>query len=180
MKKSVLACLLLIIFSAWLTGCGSETSETIEVEISPDSDSKTIFFSPQSLLVRTKSQFSLKVKITQVNNVFGIGFDLRYNPVFFEWVRVSDEDSFLSDNGQVFLATASSSPGELSFAITRLGKNSGGVSGPGLVAILGFKSLGRKGQSQISFYKNYICILEKDGSHHFENIDQQNASIRVR
>lgn len=175
MKKTVLGCLLLIIFSAWLTGCGSET---IEVEIGPTVE--TISFSPQNLTVRTYSYFSLDVKINSVERIFGIGFDLKYDPVFFKWVRVSDEDSFLSDNGQVFLAMASFLPGELSFGLTRLGKNSGSVSGPGLVATLTFKSLNQRGQSQISFSKNHICILEEDGSHYFKNIDQQAALIRVR
>ncbi len=175
MKKSVLGCWLLIIFSAWLTGC---SLEPIEVETDPPAE--TISFSPQNLTVRTYSYFSLEVKINSVENIFGVGLDIKYDPVFFEWIRVSNENSFLSENSQVFLAAAPFLPGELSFAITRLGKNSGSVSGPGLVATLTFKSLNQRGQSRISFSKNHICILEEDGSHYFKNIDQQAALIKVR
>lgn len=186
MRKSVLlGWLLVICFSFIFMACSEKKEETSSFPETalpePELPAETVFFSPQRLVVSPKSQFSLEMKINQVDDVFGISLYVIYDPNFFEYKGTSKGDFFSKDGRQTSSTASDFPPGILVFGLTRLDKEeSGAVSGSGRIATLAFKSNNQTGESEISFSKQVICILEEDGSHSFKDIEQRAALIEVK
>jgi len=124
---------------------------------------QTVTISPQNSNVNVNQLFSIDVLISSAINVFGMGFDLAFDPSLLVFDSAVD-GGFLSRNGvdQISLMTGVNPSGNLVFGITRLGAGSGGISGNGTIAKLYFRSLAVSGASTLSFSKNNICVLSGD------------------
>jgi len=128
------------------------------------------------LRVSGDQEFFLDVMINSATDIFGLGFDLRFDPEILEFVRAKDM-GFLSNGGMgAFMIAAVNPAGNLVFGITRLGAQNGGVSGSGLVARLYFRAL-KDGSSDISFSRNVLCQLEKNKKPSFRSGDWQGGKI---
>lgn len=119
---------------------------------------QTTRLTPQSLEVEPDSNFSLTLSIESVSNLFGIAFDLDFNPSLVSFVSV-DEGAFLSQGCQTSLMTAESPVGKLIIGLARLGASCGGVSGSGTLMTFNFNSLQQTGTNNFSFSNNSLCLL---------------------
>ena len=119
---------------------------------------QTIFFEPQNINVNTNTQFGLPIKISAVNNLFGVVFDLDFDSNLLDYVS-TQEGNFLNQGCSTSLMTNNSTPGKLIFGLTRLGVGCGGVSGSGLIATINFRSKSQNGIANLSFSNNSLCIL---------------------
>ncbi|MBU1102671.1 hypothetical protein KJ853_03400 [Patescibacteria group bacterium] len=119
---------------------------------------QTVSLTPSSQNVARSTNFSLTVNISSVTNLFGVAFDLNFNPSLIDYVSAT-EGTFLSSGCQTSLMTAENPAGKLVFGITRLGASCGGVSGSGALATLSFRSLTIDGSNTPSFSNNSLCLL---------------------
>ncbi len=143
MKKSFIIVSLIIIFSLFYSN--SVLAQTVSL-------------SPSSQNVARSTNFSLTINISSVTNLFGVAFDLNFNPSLIDYVSAI-EGTFLSSGCQTSLMTAENPAGKLIFGITRLGASCGGVSGSGILATLNFRSLTQDGSQTPSFSNNSLCLL---------------------
>ncbi|MBU1102417.1 cohesin domain-containing protein [Patescibacteria group bacterium] len=143
MKKSFIIVFLIIVFSLFYFD--SVLAQTVSL-------------SPTSQNVARSTNFSLTINISSVTNLFGVAFDLNFNPSLIDYVSAT-EGTFLSSGCQTSLMTAENPAGKLVFGITRLGASCGGVSGSGILAILNFRSLIQDGSNILSFSNNSLCLL---------------------
>lgn len=119
---------------------------------------QTVSISPSATQVAPNGNFSLSVNISSVTNLFGVAFDLNFNPSYVNFVNAT-EGNFLNQGCQTSLMTAENPAGKLIFGITRLGASCGGVSGSGTIATLNFRALNQVGNSALNFSNNSLCIL---------------------
>jgi len=119
---------------------------------------QTVSLSPQNSEVAKNTTFSATVNVSSVTNLFGVSFDLDFNPSLVDFIDAT-EGEFLKQSCQTSLMTAENPAGKLIFGLTRLGSSCGSVSGSGTIATLNFKSLDNVGNSSLSFSKNSLCIL---------------------
>lgn len=122
---------------------------------------QTVSLSPSTLQISRNSNFSLTLNISSVNNLFGLAFDLDFNPNLIDFIS-ANEGNFLNQGCQTSLMTAENPPGKLIFGYTRLGASCGGISGSGTLATLNFVSLNQTGTSAISFSNNKLCIFSNE------------------
>ncbi len=108
--------------------------------------------------VNANSEFSLVLTIDSVSDLFGVAFDLDFDPSLVSYIDV-DEGTFLSEGCQTSLMTAENPPGKLIVGLTRLGSSCGGVSGSGALMTFHFQSLSQEGISNFTFSNNSLCIL---------------------
>jgi len=119
---------------------------------------QTVFFEPQNINVNPGAQFSLPLKINNVNNLFGAVFDLNFDSNLLEYVG-TQEGYFLNQGCNTVLMTNSNTAGKLIFGLTRLGAACEGVSGSGLIATIKFNSKSQNGAAALTFSNNSLCIL---------------------
>ncbi len=119
---------------------------------------QTATLAPASLPVAPNSNFSLNFNVSSVSSLFGVAFDLDFNPALIQFVSAT-EGSFLNQGCQTSLMTVESPAGKLIFGITRLGASCGGASGSGTLATLNFRSLGQAGTGSLTFSNNEFCLL---------------------
>jgi hypothetical protein len=119
---------------------------------------QTPFFDPQGAAVDKNTDFSLPLKINSISNLFGVNFDLNFDPTMFEYIGAT-EGGFLSQGCGTSLMVAPGGSGRIIFGLTRLGSSCGGVSGSGMIATINFRSLGKEGAGTFSFSNNSLCIL---------------------
>ena len=174
-------------FAEPLISNSEESTISDEPSTSDDSEnlpevflSETVFFSPQRLKVEPNSEFSLDIEISQVDDVFGISLYIIYDPNLFEYRGASKGDFFSQDGCQTPSTARDFPPGVLVFGLTRDKEESGAVSGAGWIATLTFKSYNQTGESEISFSRQTICILEEDGLPSFKGVEQRAALIEVQ
>ena len=140
---------------------------------------QTVSVSPQNSNVNVNQSFSIDVLMNSAINVFGIGFDLAFNPSLLVFDNAVD-GGFLSKNSadQISLMASVNPSGNLVFGITRLGAGGGGISGNGTVAKLYFRSLAVGGVSTLSFSKNNICVLS-GGSCNYISATWQGGNVAI-
>ena len=119
---------------------------------------QTITLSPSSVSVPTNTNFSVNVNIASVTNLFGVAFDLNFNPAYVDFVSAT-EGSFMNQGCQTSLMTTENPAGKLIFGLTRLGASCGGLSGAGTLVTLNFRSLSQSGSTNLTFSNNSLCIL---------------------
>jgi len=123
--------------------------------------SQTITFNPANLQIKKNTDFSLVLEIKSVNNFFGVGFDVDFDPSLLEYISVN-EGNFLSQGCNTVFLVNSSSPGKIIVGLSRLGASCGGVSGSGVLATFNFRSKNQDAITSLSFSNTSICLL--DGS----------------
>ncbi|OGU14362.1 MAG: hypothetical protein A2076_17745 [Geobacteraceae bacterium GWC2_53_11] len=98
--------------------------------------------------VAVGQQFSIDIKISDVNDLANAPFVLTYDPVFVDFVSIS-EGAFLKKDGKAttFSSKADSATGTVSVSFARAAGN-GGVSGGGSLATAAFRA---KNQGPASF-----------------------------
>jgi len=119
---------------------------------------QTVSLSPASLEIGKDTSFSLTLSVSTVSNLFGVAFDLNFNPSLISYVSTT-EGNFLSQGCQTSLMTAQNPQGKLIFGLTRLGVACGGVTDQGALATINFKSLTQEGTNNLSFSNNSLCLL---------------------
>ncbi len=119
---------------------------------------QSINLTPSTLQVGRNANFSLTLNISSVTNLFGVAFDLNFNPSLIDFISAT-EGNFLNQGCQTSLMTAENPAGKLIFGLTRLGASCGGISGSGNLATLNFNSLNQNGNNALSFSNNALCIL---------------------
>lgn len=148
-----------------------ESEESNEVSARPSKEIPTVisFESPEQAYVNT--EFSVLVKASSVEDIFGVNFDLIYNPNLLKFVNVVEEDFFSIDSQTIMLFNANT-PGQIIFSVNRLGANSGSVQGSGNVATFMFEPKDQIGSVALTFKKNAFCVLESDKSFRFDQKGQ--------
>lgn len=119
---------------------------------------QTISLTPASQEVGQNSSFSLTLSVASVSNLFGVAFDLDFNPSLVSFVS-ANEGTFLSPGCQTSLLTAENPAGKLIVGLSRLGASCGGVSGSGTLMVFNFTSLNQAGTNNFSFSNNSLCLL---------------------
>ena len=122
---------------------------------------QTVSLTPSTQEVEKNASFSLALDVASVSSLFGVAFDLDFNPSLVSFVS-ADEGTFLSAGCQTSLMTNENPAGKLIVGLTRLGASCGGVSGSGTLMTLNFNSLQQDGTNNFSFSNNSLCLL--DGS----------------
>lgn len=92
--------------------------------------------SPASVTGTANNQFEVFVEVSDVNNFFGVSFDLRFDPTHIDAVDVSPESFIGSD--PVFLDVVDNAAGEVGVGISRKSGESG-VSGSGNIVRVAFE-----------------------------------------
>jgi len=150
-----------------LTGCSSSSSP-VDPPPPPPSDPE-ISFTPANgnpgansvslqLNATEANRLDLDVRLTTVDNVASMAFDLTYNPAVLSFVSFA-EGTFFDQDGQTVSILVDENPaGRLIVGVARLG-DVGGVSGSGVSLTLTFNGAGNGG-SAFGFENN--SLLDPD------------------
>ncbi|MEA3344259.1 MAG: cohesin domain-containing protein, partial [Patescibacteria group bacterium] len=123
---------------------------------------QTIRLVPQNIETDLNSDFSLTLEVESVTDLFGVAFDLSFDPSLITFVS-AEEGDFLSSGCATSLLTSESPSGTIIAGLTRLGSESGGVSGSGTLITFNFQSLSKAGTNNFSFSNNSLCIFSDTG-----------------
>ena len=88
---------------------------------------KTIQFTAPTLEVEQNSDFSLTLKTEPITDLFGLMFNINFDPKFLSFEDAVEED-FLSSNCKTSFFVHENSPGKLTVVSSRIGVDCGGVS----------------------------------------------------
>ncbi|RLC34129.1 MAG: hypothetical protein DRZ76_03235, partial [Candidatus Nealsonbacteria bacterium] len=116
----------------------------------------TIFsVSPTSSTINSGESIVLSISIADITDLYGLQFDINYDSGILEYVSITEGDFLGSDGANTFDIIDSSTPGKVTYALTRL-KTEGvptseqGVSGTGTIAQITFSGI-NPGVSPLSF-----------------------------
>jgi hypothetical protein len=125
--------------SAGPNGSGNQ-EPAAQPETPPDSSLTLVTIQPQELTAQVGGQVTVQVNVSNVTDLFGAPFYLRYDPTRLEVVSAA-EGGFLNNDGQttVFLKSIDAVNGEVIVGVSRLGAV-GGVSGSGNLMSITFKA----------------------------------------
>jgi len=138
---------------------------------------QTVNLSPNSLTIGQNQQFTVDVAVDNMTDLFGLGFDLLFDPSLVQFISATD-GGFLSQGASAPILTAVNPPGDLIFSQARMGAYSGAVSGSGLIAHLNFQTLSKDGTSNLSFFQGAICKLVS-GSCSYPTASWNNATVVI-
>jgi chitodextrinase len=119
---------------------------------------QTVSLSPVSATLEQNQPFTVDVTVSDMTDLFGLGFDLLFDPNLIQFVNATD-GGFLSQNANAPILTAVNPPGDLIFSQGRLGAASGAVNGSGMIAHLNFRTRSQDGTSNLNFSQGAICKL---------------------
>lgn len=114
--------------------------------------------SPSSVNINSGDQVTLDININNVLNLFGVAFDLIFNPSILTFISAS-KGAFLEQGGiATHLLTAVSPPGDLIVGYSRQAVNGvpTGIDGSGTIMRITFKAI-TNGSSSLSFQNNALC-----------------------
>lgn len=164
--RLVIALLLpLILFG--LPGCSSDSSPTDPPP--PPPQDPEITFTPANgnpgsntvslqLNATTGNRLDLDIRLTSVNNVSSMAFDLTFNPSVLSYVMFSEGTFFNQDGESISVLVEENPAGRLIVGVARLG-DVGGVSGTGVALTLTFNGAGN-GNSTLGFENS--SLLDPD------------------
>jgi hypothetical protein len=177
--------LITFFLSLTLLACGSggKDSETSSFEPKPKpelKESENIFFNQSELIVKLNKEFTVNIEIGSVKNIFGVTFDLEYEPTKIEFRGLVEGDLLNQDNNPTFFAkSASTEDGIMNFGFSRLNRRRGTVNGPGQLGDLIFKAI-KEGEVSLNFTKNQVCIIEGESRYHYyKNIPTRGITIKI-
>lgn len=119
---------------------------------------ETVSLSPASQSAQKNSNFSLTLNINSAVNLFGVAFNLNFNPALMSFVSAT-EGNFLANSCSTALIAEETPAGTLAFGLTRLGAACGGVSGSGSIATLNFNAKNQDSTANLTFSDNALCVL---------------------
>jgi len=125
--------------STGIEGSGGQ-APAAQPETPSDGSLTLVTIQPQQLTAQVGGQVTVQVNVSNVTDLFGAPFYLRYDPARLEVVSAS-EGGFLNNDGQstVFLKSIDAVNGEVIVGVSRLGAV-GGVSGSGSLMSITFKA----------------------------------------
>jgi len=135
----------LIILSVGLLFCYSNS--VFAQEAKPEA---SLSIQPKQMKVTVDQEFSVKVQVHKVKDLFGAPFYLLYDPKLLDVKKVSQGD-FLKKDGKktAFLFKTDKQKGKIIVGLTRLGPV-GGMEGEGTLVIVSFKAL-QAGHANVTF-----------------------------
>ncbi|MEA3344260.1 MAG: cohesin domain-containing protein [Patescibacteria group bacterium] len=140
---------------------------------------QTIKLTPQNVETDLNSDFSLTLNAESVTDLFGVAFDLSFDPSSVTFVSAEKGD-FLSAECETSLAVKENPSGNLIVGLTMLGFDCKAVSGSGDVIIFNFKSLDKEADANFAFSNNVLAI-SKEGSISFDpSGDWQEAKVVIK
>jgi len=140
---------------------------------------QTVRLVPQNIDADLNSDFSLTLSAESVTDLFGIAFDLSFDPSLISFVSAEKGD-FLSAGCETSLATKESPSGNLIVGLAMLGSDCETVSGSGDIIIFNFKSLDEEADTSFAFSNNVLAVLE-EGSLVFDpSGDWQVAEVSIK
>jgi len=128
---------------------GNEVNQTLEVDdfyktetIEMPGESNMIYISPHIIDVKMNEEFSLKISVNNISDLFGMPFYLVYDPKLLQFVSAK-EGPFLGQDGNstLFVFFNNTNLGSVIVCLTRLGQVKG-ISGSGTVMSINFKAVG--------------------------------------
>lgn len=141
--------------------------------------STSVSLSPSSASVAIGSQFTVTVNISNAANLFGVAFDLIYDPAKIQFVS-AQKGSFLEQGGATTVMTTAVSPvGDLIVGYSRqaVGGVATGIDGSGTLMSITFRGLA-SGTSSLVFQNNALC--DPNGSScHVISADWSNGSTNI-
>lgn len=138
-----------------------------------------INISPSNPSVNINSQITLTINVSSVTNLFGIAFDLVFNPNILSFVSAS-KGIFLGTDSETTLLTAVSPSNTLIIGYSRLasGGVATGVSGSGALMTLIFQA-SSTGVSNLTFQNNALCDVNSSSTCSIIATNWQNNTINV-
>jgi len=109
------------------------------------------------------SDFSITLDIESVTDLFGIAFDLSFDPSLVNFVSAEKGGFMSSDGCETSLMVSESQSGNLIVGLARMGSEFGGISGTGTLMTFNFVSLNKTGTNNFSFSNNSLCIFSETG-----------------
>ncbi len=146
--------------------------DVIESPITPPSIS--IDLSAEEISIG--QQFPIQVKVTDVANLFGIAFELKFDETILKAVSAAPGDLLGDDVVDVVV----SEDGSISVGISRKA-GAGGVDGAGVIAVVTLEAIGN-GETDISFNSETIELKGPDDVpiEGFSSLDISSVSIAVQ
>ncbi|MDX8339286.1 cohesin domain-containing protein [Draconibacterium sp. IB214405] len=102
-------------------------TDNFMVNVNIDEDHSTVSFDPDEIIVFPGENFQTSVQVSNVNDLFGVSFDINFDPALVNINSIS-EAIFLSEDGQtntVFLKDIDNANGRAVVGITRLNTTTG-------------------------------------------------------
>jgi general secretion pathway protein D len=133
------------IFAVVFLACGSES--VFAQAAKPDA---SLSIQPKQIKIKVGQEFSVKVEVQKVQDLFGAPFYLLYDPKLLDVLKVTQGD-FLKKDGKktAFLFRADKPKGKIIVGLTRLGPV-GGMEGEGTLVVVVFKAL-QAGHANLTF-----------------------------
>jgi len=137
------------------------------VEVALGFPATTIFVNPPTSTVTVGKNFTIDVKVSDVNDLYGWGFKLRWNLSLLDVVNVT-EGNFLEQGGETFFwPIINNTEGYILVDCTLLG-NVSGVSGSGTLATVKFYAENRGG-SILDLYDTLLLNSHEIAINHTNN-----------
>jgi hypothetical protein len=141
---------------------------------------QTVRLVPQSVETDLNSDFSITLDIESVTDLFGIAFDLSFDPSLVNFVSAEKGGFFSAGDCETSLATKENPSGNLIVGLAMIGSDCPAVSGSGDVIIFNFKSLNEEASANFSFSNNVLGVL-KEGSLVFDSsADWQETEVNIK
>jgi len=99
----------------------------------------------------TCEKAAVELVITDVNDVFGVGFTVHYDPTLFAFTGVKTNGSLLASGGADVLVLDSGPPGQVLVGASRVSPSGVDAIGTQLLLTLSFKRLAESGSGQLTF-----------------------------
>jgi parallel beta-helix repeat protein len=104
---------------------------------------------PETVQVLPQDIFTVNITVNDVTDVYGIGFDLRFNPNVVEVIKVEKGEFLVQDDKHIMLLSSiDNDTGEVVIGISCMGQVSTGMTGSGVIAKVTMKAL-RCGDARI-------------------------------
>ncbi len=149
-----------------------------------------LFLSPSSQTIGPNQAFSVVLKIDSTTNLFGVGFDLLFDPNLLQFVSADSTGGLLNlgAGSTPSLLTGVNPPGDLVFSLARFNPDIGAATtSTSTIATLNFLSLPLTGTTSSSTVLNFpgtytsLCFVATPGaSCTYQSGTWQNGSVTVQ
>ncbi len=128
-----------------------------------------VSFNPEIIQAAPYESFSVSLDINASSNIFGISFDLYFDPELVHFFS-AEEGEFLSYGGcPVSFMVSEESPGHLIVGLSRLDDSCLSDFGHGDLVIFNFRAGANKGSGQLFLYNKTVCFFTPKGKIVFNN-----------
>lgn len=123
---------------------------------------------------------AVDVIITDVNDVFTVGFDVDFDPALVSWSGISTAGSLLSSDGTPIATPIGGSGGKRTVGITRLGATGVNAVGPQLALTMFFRKVAQSGAAALSFSDTTVHNSQAGGPTLIPGITWYGATLSVQ